>query len=57
MLYIGSDNMYPVNMQIGYIVDDAKAAQKLTDAHWTAAVAVVLEGGRVGIGRRELYFP
>jgi len=56
-LYIGSDNMYPVNMQIGYIVDDAKAAQKLTDAHWTAAVAVVLDGGRVGIGRRELYFP
>ena len=34
--YIGSDNMYPVNLQeFGYIVDDAKAAQQLTDAYWT----------------------
>ncbi len=34
--YIGSDNMYPVNLQeFGYIVDDAKAAQTLTDAYWT----------------------
>ena len=34
--YIGSDNMYPVNLQeFGYIVDDAKAAQELSDAYWT----------------------
>jgi len=34
--YIGSDNMYPVNLQeFGYIVDDPKAAQELTDAYWT----------------------
>jgi len=33
--YIGSDNMYPVNLQeFGYVVDDAKAAQELTDAYW-----------------------
>jgi phosphatidylserine/phosphatidylglycerophosphate/cardiolipin synthase-like enzyme len=34
--YVGSDNMYPVNLQeYGYIVDDARAAQELTDAYWT----------------------
>ncbi len=34
--YIGSDNMYPVNLQeFGYIVDDTKAARELTDAYWT----------------------
>jgi phosphatidylserine/phosphatidylglycerophosphate/cardiolipin synthase-like enzyme len=34
--YIGSDNMYPVNLQeFGYIVDDARTAQALTDAYWT----------------------
>jgi phosphatidylserine/phosphatidylglycerophosphate/cardiolipin synthase-like enzyme len=34
--YVGSDNMYPVNLQeFGYIVDDAKAAQELGDAYWT----------------------
>ena len=34
--YIGSDNMYPVNLQeFGYIVDDARAAQELSDAYWT----------------------
>lgn len=36
VFYIGSDNMYPVNLQeYGYIVDDARAAQQLTDAYWT----------------------
>jgi phosphatidylserine/phosphatidylglycerophosphate/cardiolipin synthase-like enzyme len=34
--YIGSDNMYPVNLQeFGYIVDDAGAAQEISDAYWT----------------------
>ena len=34
--YIGSDNMYPVNLQeFGYIVDDHPTAQALTDAYWT----------------------
>ena len=29
VFYIGSDNMYPVNLQeFGYIVDDAKAARR-----------------------------
>lgn len=33
--YIGSDNMYPVNLQeFGYIVDDAKAAKELNDSYW-----------------------
>lgn len=36
VFYVGSDNMYPVNLQeYGYIVDDARAAQELTDAYWT----------------------
>jgi phosphatidylserine/phosphatidylglycerophosphate/cardiolipin synthase-like enzyme len=36
VFYIGSDNMYPVNLQeFGYIVDDAQAAQALSDAYWT----------------------
>jgi hypothetical protein len=34
--YIGSDNMYPVNLQeYGYIVDDAQAAREIGDAYWT----------------------
>lgn len=33
--YIGSDNMYPVNLQeYGYIIDDRKAAGELLDAYW-----------------------
>jgi len=33
--YIGSDNMYPVNLQeFGYIVDDKKAAGELLEAYW-----------------------
>lgn len=33
--YIGSDNMYPVNLQeYGYIVDDTKAAADLIAAYW-----------------------
>ncbi len=33
--YIGSDNIYPVNLQeFGYIVDDRKAATELLDAYW-----------------------
>lgn len=36
VFYIGSDNMYPVNLQeFGYIVDDRRAAQELLDAYWT----------------------
>ncbi len=35
VFYIGSDNMYPVNLQeFGYIVDDRQAAQELIDAYW-----------------------
>jgi len=34
--YIGSDNMYPVNLQeFGYIVDDRKAAADILDSYWT----------------------
>ena len=33
--YIGSDNMYPVNLQeFGYIVDDKKAAADVLDTYW-----------------------
>ncbi len=36
VFYLGSDNMYPVNLQeFGYIVDDRRAAQQLLDAYWT----------------------
>ncbi len=36
VFYIGSDNMYPVNLQeFGYIVDDRQAAQQVIDAYWT----------------------
>jgi phosphatidylserine/phosphatidylglycerophosphate/cardiolipin synthase-like enzyme len=36
VFYIGSDNLYPVNLQeFGYIVDDRKAAAELLDAYWT----------------------
>jgi len=35
VFYIGSDNLYPVNLQeFGYIVDDRKAAGELLDAYW-----------------------
>jgi phosphatidylserine/phosphatidylglycerophosphate/cardiolipin synthase-like enzyme len=35
VFYIGSDNLYPVNLQeFGYIVDDRKAAAELIDAYW-----------------------
>lgn len=33
--YIGSDNMYPINLQeFGYILDDRKAADELLDSYW-----------------------
>jgi phosphatidylserine/phosphatidylglycerophosphate/cardiolipin synthase-like enzyme len=33
--YVGSDNMYPVNLQeFGYILDDKKAAGEMLDAYW-----------------------
>lgn len=35
LFYIGSDNVYPVNLQeFGYIVDDRQAAAELIDAYW-----------------------
>ena len=35
VFYVGSDNIYPVNLQeFGYIVDDRKAAAELLDAYW-----------------------
>jgi phosphatidylserine/phosphatidylglycerophosphate/cardiolipin synthase-like enzyme len=35
VFYIGSDNLYPINLQeFGYIVDDRKAAAELIDAYW-----------------------
>jgi phosphatidylserine/phosphatidylglycerophosphate/cardiolipin synthase-like enzyme len=34
--YIGSDNLYPVNLQeFGYILDDKQAASELLDVYWT----------------------
>ena len=36
IFYIGSDNMYTVNLQeFGYIVDDPRAARELIDSYWT----------------------
>lgn len=33
--YVGSDNMYPVNLQeFGYIVDDSRAAAEIKAAYW-----------------------
>jgi hypothetical protein len=33
--YIGSDNVYPVNLQeFGYILDDRKVAAELLEAYW-----------------------
>jgi len=33
--YVGSDNMYPVNLQeFGYVVDDRKAAAELKASYW-----------------------
>ena len=58
VFYIGSDNMYPVNLQeYGYIVDDAKAAQRADRRLLDAAVAMVVEGGGVGPGSEELHLP
>ena len=35
VFYVGSDNLYPVNLQeFGYIVDDGRAAMQLRDAYW-----------------------
>lgn len=35
VFYVGSDNMYPVNLQeFGYIIDDPKAAQDIVAAWW-----------------------
>ena len=35
LFYIGSDNLYPVNLQeFGYILDDRKAAGELLEAYW-----------------------
>jgi phosphatidylserine/phosphatidylglycerophosphate/cardiolipin synthase-like enzyme len=35
IFYLGSDNMYPVNLQeFGFIVDDRQAADTLLDSYW-----------------------
>jgi phosphatidylserine/phosphatidylglycerophosphate/cardiolipin synthase-like enzyme len=35
VFYLGSDNIYPVNLQeFGYIIDDRSAAAELLDAYW-----------------------
>lgn len=35
VFYIGSDNMYPVNLQeLGFVLDDAKAAGTVLDSYW-----------------------
>ena len=35
IFYIGSDNMYPVNLQeFGYLVDDRKAVDTLIESYW-----------------------
>ncbi|TAJ32338.1 MAG: hypothetical protein EPO67_11875 [Reyranella sp.] len=35
VFYIGSDNMYPVNLQeLGFVLDDSKAAATVLDSYW-----------------------
>lgn len=35
IFYVGSDNMYPVNLQgFGFIADDRKAADTLLESYW-----------------------
>ena len=53
VFYIGSDNMYPVNLQeFGYIVDDRQAAaEHAAAAYWDAVVAMVAAGRGIGRGR------
>lgn len=35
VFYIGSDNMYPVNLQeLGFVLDNAKAATTVLDSYW-----------------------
>jgi phosphatidylserine/phosphatidylglycerophosphate/cardiolipin synthase-like enzyme len=35
VFYIGSDNMYPVNLQeFGYIIDDRKGADAMLESYW-----------------------
>ena len=49
VFYVGSDNLYPVNLQeFGYIVDDRKAAAELLDAVLGSAVAMVATRRRLG---------
>ncbi|MBV8190556.1 MAG: hypothetical protein JOY64_32065 [Alphaproteobacteria bacterium] len=58
IFYIGSDNFYPVNLQeLGYVVDDRKAAAQLVEAYWrplwqwSSAAAVSGEEARTCIFR------
>lgn len=52
VFYIGSDNMYPVNLQeFGYVVDDRKAVDTLIESYWNPlwqwSKRVAVSGGGV----------
>ena len=58
VFYIGSDNMYPVNLQeFGYIVDDAQGGAAGDRRLLDAGVAVVESCRRVGTWGEELHLP
>ena len=57
VFYIGSDNMYPVNLQeFGYIVDDRQAAQEVLDAYWTPLWKWSSEAAVSGHGVKDCIF-
>lgn len=57
IFYLGSDNMYPVNLQeFGFIVDDRKAVDTLLDT-LEAALAVVEPRCGLGRRRRQMHLP
>jgi phosphatidylserine/phosphatidylglycerophosphate/cardiolipin synthase-like enzyme len=57
IFYIGSDNMYPVNLQeFGYIVDDREAARQLIDAYWTPLWQWSQKAAVSGLGVKNCIF-
>ena len=56
VFYVGSDNVYPVNLQeFGYIVDDRKAAAELLEAYWNPRCGNGRAGGALRRRCRALH--
>lgn len=55
--YIGSDNLYPVNLQeFGYVLDDRKAAKELIDGYWAPLWQWSERAAVSGAGVKECIF-